>query len=516
MDNVQKEELTNKSNALRGELKIWEKAFSAANDGKKASRADIKNNPEIGTNPSSEARDQTLIVYLAAKYKDYNKIRDILSGKLELPPPVAKGQTPRKRKYEEAGHGFSKRQLIANTPLKRDLQPWEVDPYESPTVIRNLFTPSKKALGPTPQKDGIVLGLFDLLQDDTAVPTPSKRNVHEISSKGSIHATPRKLGCEIALKASKTPGSGKRYLLDAFSTPAKNRITDGPAGTPSSVSKLHFSTPSFLRRDNHRMLLPAVNENEEGPELSPQMVRVPRKPLVRSLSSMLAGLRQMEDEAADDDLDALREMEMELEGGSLPAPRLKPKPAIPSATKENVLVADSQTGLVGAFDDEAQFDSEGEEPALAGDGQPLKVYKKKGQKRTTRRVKLKPTRSKPTAMVPESKTPADGDSGDELADSGTEQIAPETQVEAGEAAPFEDARNFDSDSQSEYTASEGGTRYKRPDQGKKRKGMTKDGKIRTVARKFNAIAHQNFKRLKLRNSGAKGGPAHNSRFRRRK
>jgi DNA replication regulator SLD2 len=32
----------------------------------------------------------------------------------------------------------------------------------------------------------------------------------------------------------------------------------------------------------------------------------------------------------------------------------------------------------------------------------------------------------------------------------------------------------------------------------------------------NAVAHQNFKRLKLRNSGARGGPAHNSRFRRRK
>jgi hypothetical protein len=37
-----------------------------------------------------------------------------------------------------------------------------------------------------------------------------------------------------------------------------------------------------------------------------------------------------------------------------------------------------------------------------------------------------------------------------------------------------------------------------------------------AARKVKAMAHQNFKRLKLRNSGAKGGPAHNSRFRRKK
>ncbi|KAK2628951.1 hypothetical protein QTJ16_002054 [Diplocarpon rosae] len=516
MDDFKKEELTHKSNTLRGELKIWERAFSAANDGNKASREDVKNNPEIGTSTSLGVKDFTLTMYLAAKYKEYNKIRDILSGRIELPPPVPKSQTPRKRKLEDAAHGVSKRQQITKTPLKGPLQPWEVDPYDSPSVIRNLFTPLKKALGPTPQKDGIVLGLFDLLQEETAAPTPSRKDVHAKSSRGSVLATPRKLEGEIALKGSKTPGSGKRYLLDAFATPAKNRITSGPAGTPSSVSKLHFSTPSFLRRDNHRMHLPAVYENEEGPELSPQMARVPRKPLVRGLSSMLAGLRQMEDEAADDDLDALREMEMELEGASLPAPSLKPRPAIPAVPKENILVADCQSGLVGAFDDDAQFDSEGVEPALGRAGQPLKVYKKKGQKRTTRRVKMKPTRSKPTPKAQENKTPADVDSDDDCVGAGTEQVVAETRVEADETAPFEDARNFDSDSQSEYTASEGGTRYKRPDQSKKRKGVTKDGKIRSVARKVDAMAHQNFKRLKLRNSGAKGGAAHNSRFRRRK
>ncbi|PVH87934.1 hypothetical protein DL98DRAFT_648838 [Cadophora sp. DSE1049] len=513
MEDSKRQELTETSNALRGELKIWEKAFSAANDGKKASREDIKKNTEI-----------------AAKYKEYNKIRDILSGKISLPPPAAPRQTPRKRKYEEpAGHEVSKRQQISRTPSKGILQPWQVDPYDSPSVIRNLFTPSKKALGPTPQKDGMVLGLFDLLQEDVTAATPSRRNAQANGPKAAMHATPRKAGTEVALKGSKTPGSGRR-LLDAFATPAKNRHI-GQAGTPSSVSKLHFNTPSFLRRDSQRIQLPAVNE--EGPELSPQMVRVPRKPLVRGLSSMLAGLRKMEDEAADDDLDALREMETEMEGNSTTLPKPKPNPPskpqskatpIPIATKENILVADSQTNLVGAFDDDAQFDSEAETPELGRDGQPLKVYKKKGQKRTTRRVKMKPTRPKPSQP---SKTPAEDEhSDDEL--TGPGDIVPETQIDGdldlddhadaslAQDAFEEAARNFDSDSQSEYTASEGGTRYRRPDQSKKRKGVTKDGKIRTVARKVNAMAHQNFKRLKLRNSGAKGGPAHNSRFRRKK
>ncbi|KAH7369775.1 DNA replication/checkpoint protein [Rhexocercosporidium sp. MPI-PUGE-AT-0058] len=503
MEDSKREELTETSNTLRAELKIWEKAFSVANEGKKASREDIKKNTEI-----------------AAKYKEYNKIRDILSGKIPLPAPAALRQTPRKRKHDDQpSHEVSKRQQISRTPSKGILQPWEVDPYDSPSVIRNLFTPSKKALGPTPQKDGMVLGLFDLLHEDATAATPSRRNANaQTTGLKAIHATPRKLGTELALKGSKTPGSGRR-LLDAFATPAKNRHLNGQAGTPSSVSKLHFNTPSFLRRDNPRIQLPAVNEEEGGPELSPQMVRVPRKPLVRGLSSMLAGLRKMEDEAADDDLDALREMEMEMEGGQTTAPKPKPKPnPIPIATKENILVADSQTNLVGGFDDEAQFDSEAEDP-VGRDGQPLKVYKKKGQKRTTRRVKMKPTRTKPSQPQP---TVPEEDSDDELAGSG--EIVPETQVEGNEdtgagldeTAQFEDGRNFDSDSQSEYTASEGGTRYRRPDQSKKRKGMTKDGKIRTVARKVNAMAHQNFKRLKLRNSGAKGGPAHNSRFRRKK
>lgn len=36
---------------LRAELKEWERAFSAANGGRKAGRLDIKNNPDIGMSP---------------------------------------------------------------------------------------------------------------------------------------------------------------------------------------------------------------------------------------------------------------------------------------------------------------------------------------------------------------------------------------------------------------------------------------------------------------------------------
>jgi hypothetical protein len=235
---------------------------------------------------------------------------------------------------------------------------------------------------------------------------------------------------------------------------------------------------------------------------------MPRKPLVRGLSSILANLRKIEEEEADDDLDALREMEAEEAGITLPS-KPKPKPTLP---EESVLVADSQPNFpLGGFDHESDYDTDpGEQDKNLGpDGQPLRIYKKKGQKRTTRRVKMKPTISKPSSAAPR----AQEESEDELAGGGDDAIT-ETQVD--DDAAFGEGRNFDSDTQSEYTASEGGTRYKRPNQSRKNKSLNKDGKIKSAARKVTAMASQNFKRLKLRNTGAKGGPAHNSRFRRKK
>jgi len=48
MEVQEREELSERSNSLRVELKIWEKSFAAANNGKKASRDDIKKHPDIG------------------------------------------------------------------------------------------------------------------------------------------------------------------------------------------------------------------------------------------------------------------------------------------------------------------------------------------------------------------------------------------------------------------------------------------------------------------------------------
>jgi hypothetical protein len=53
MEDKERDTLTEKSTALRVELKIWEKNFASSNNGVKASRDDIKKNPDIGTSSHS-------------------------------------------------------------------------------------------------------------------------------------------------------------------------------------------------------------------------------------------------------------------------------------------------------------------------------------------------------------------------------------------------------------------------------------------------------------------------------
>ena len=48
MNDEEREEWVKRSNVLRLELKAWEKEFATANESRKASRDDIKKNPEIG------------------------------------------------------------------------------------------------------------------------------------------------------------------------------------------------------------------------------------------------------------------------------------------------------------------------------------------------------------------------------------------------------------------------------------------------------------------------------------
>ncbi|KAH9904434.1 DNA replication/checkpoint protein [Xylariomycetidae sp. FL2044] len=470
------------SKQLRADLKQFEGDFAKRNSGKKPSRQDIKQNPEI-----------------AQKYKEYNLIRDILSGKLP-----SKSKEPSKSRKRKSDEGLAKTQTPSkrSRPIETPSKSRHVDiqdvTFETPSA-RKLFSPAiPTSIGPTPQRDGRVLGIFDLLLENEEN-TPSKGlQDKQLDGFAKIQATPSKrraseMDDEDVAKLGRTPMS-KRIMTETFKTPLKNRDGNTVDGrTPTSVSKLQLSTPSFLRR-----------APDNGRYVSPAPLRLPRKPLGRSLSSIVASLRKVEEEERADDMDALREMEAEESNTAQ-------KPAKP---KEDILEPDSQTpNLLGGFDDENAYDSAPEEQ-LDRNGQPLRVFKKKGQKRTTRRVNMRPTRARRPQEAKDQQ--ADDDEDDE------DQVVPETQMNMMN----QDEEPFDLDSASELDGSDYeekitkrnkvGAESKKTKEAKAAKPEAKEGKVKKAARKVNKLAHANFKRLKLRNHGAKGGPGFGSKFRRRR
>ncbi|KAK5661755.1 hypothetical protein OQA88_9856 [Cercophora sp. LCS_1] len=499
MDTQTKAQYEAQSQELRVQLKAWENDWAKSHDGSKPSRNDIKQNPDI-----------------ALKYKQYNKFRDIIAGKTSAEAPV----NSHKRKPSETLPPAtpSKRPRPTQTPRKSSQQHLPADlpgpPAEitTPTISRQLFSPAvPTSIGPTPQRDGRVLGLFDLLAQ-----TPSHSNSQQAATPSSRRSH----------RIDKTPVTGSRFRhIAGMTTPLNEGQGNGPKKTPSTggsgrVSKLQFATPAFLRR-RAGPPLDVVDENGEW-KVGP--LRLPKKPLGRSLSSVVAGLRKMEEEAADDELDALREMEMEAEG-IVGKPVAKP-PAAAAAEKKpgGVEVGDSQVVsepkykpekpvLLGGFDDENIYDSSEEEQLDRG--QPLRVYKKKGQKRTTRRSNLKPTRMKRPAMVAGEQ---DGSGEDD------DDVVPETQFDTTKVAENDDnelrdelqsGSDFDGQS-SEEEEEVAKKKMKKTKTVEKPEAKKKEGVVTKAVRKVKATAHANFKRLKLKNTGSKGGPAHNSRFRRRR
>ncbi|KAK4237562.1 hypothetical protein C8A03DRAFT_15892 [Achaetomium macrosporum] len=579
MDDRTKAAYENESLRLRAELKQWERDWATAHGGKKPGRDDIKRNPDI-----------------AQKYKQYNKVRDILAGRVPLPlsdvAEATNGRQQRKRTRPEAApippQTPSKRPKTAQTPRKPQPSRPEPMPYGAQTpsaatamltqaLDRTVLTPVAAvptSISPTPQKDGRVLGLFDLLgrtpsrstaADNTlaspvvgaviSVPTvtPSKQRTTNDILPQAITTTAFAMTPTTARFAS-TPTSKRTTQLfqtrttalqerhdkgnatTPFKTPSSKRISK-PRSTPTS------STPSFLRRRNtvsSVTALSGVAEQDEGNDddeswkkIGP--LRLPRKlGLARSLSSVVAGLRKMEEEVFEDEEEALREMEAEgstatvvrkdvAEGGVRQVKELKDKKE--PAEGQGAGREEEPVGLLSGFDDEALYDSAGEERQNNQQHQqPLRQFKKRGQKRTTRLVNMRPTRAK--------RPPAQNHNQEEEKED--DEIVPETQrhasnptpaAEGGDDLRLSDAAASEAEfdgSESEDDEEEEKEQAKKTTQNKPKAPAAETGKeksegvVKRAVRKVKATAHANFKRLKLRNSGVKGGPGQNSRWRRRR
>ncbi|KAK3904671.1 hypothetical protein C8A05DRAFT_31548 [Staphylotrichum tortipilum] len=580
--------LESESLQLRADLKTWEGEWAAAHGGKKPGRRDIKQNPDIGKLPPGLAHLQPEPVAVA----DVDPEASHGSQQLEN-----QNHQGRKRTQSDAAlppQTPSKRARPAQTPRKQQpLAPLAAMSPEARTpsaaIPSHLGTPAAAvptSISPTPQKDGRVLGLFDLLSrtpsraatvtsmtlHSFSAVTPSK---HRTSGTGDASiitsqvatttttTTTTTITTPSTARFATTPQSKRttRQILfhasssssktkavpnadtTPFMTPSTSRMVKLPDTTPTT------STPSFLRRRTTAATastaltttLSRVDEQDEdshqpGAESGVEddgdgydgqawkkvgPLRLPRKMDVigRGLSSVVAGLRKMEEEAFADEEEAMREMEMgentatakrvevtvartsgEVEVGDSQAPAALLRHPPKGGPVED---AEPPAALLSGFDNDAAYDSpdESQKPGQP----PLRVFKKRGQKRTTRRANMRPTRTRrPTQTDPgtdEESAPDDDD------------LVPETQLHPADLDAEDPAlsdASFDSDSDS------GGTKKKKAPAPATANKDAGEGVVKRAVRKVKATAHANFKRLKLRSGGAKGGPGYGSRFRRRR
>ncbi|WEW60130.1 hypothetical protein PRK78_005615 [Emydomyces testavorans] len=477
--------------SLRAELKEWEKSFSEVNGGRKPAREDIKKDPTIAT-----------------KYKIYSRLRvqassaSVVKGDNSHPTfdPDDRKQSQKKRPYpftnttdKHDTHTFTTPHKIAKyTPPSTEnngiynAHPSQLDPYESPSNIKNrLLSPRdldlslRVAIGPTPQRDGKVLGLFDLLPvSGQSIATPSRRKkltlVDDVPtpSRAKELVTPsgREGSTVRRRRHSLTPASSakKFYLSNFFATPTTMRygtIVETDKGEEDGIvlqaqhdlvekkQGSELETPAFLRRRNVLFSRPVNGSESKIEGKSPVAVRMPQKVIGKGLSQLVQGLRDLEEEAMQDDMDALREAEaaeVEAEQGF---------PEDDQAAENN-------------WSNRTQTDS------------PSKIqrqWKKKGQKRTTKLVRIRPVRRKPQrAREP---TIAEEESEDELTTLTESQI------------PNSAERNEDSKNANDKRT-ETSNRAEKEKQG--------GSKLVQKARKLKAAAHANYRALKIRSKNGKG------------
>ena len=202
---INRARLASECHQIRARLKEWEKEFGEAHSGRKPGKEDIKKNPDI-----------------AAKYKTYNRTRDVLDGKKGLDSLQARSPSVHKHKSTSSLKGpqrdqteTQKRAQPFTTPKKTRLPPSELhpsilDPYDAPpaSVSPHPYV-FRNAIGPTPQRDGKILGLFDLLSKSGSTPTSKKRKVDAMKGES--------VGINVAHTPSKRPGrrltgaTGRRF-----------------------------------------------------------------------------------------------------------------------------------------------------------------------------------------------------------------------------------------------------------------------------------------------------------------
>lgn len=432
---------------------------------------------------------------VAAKYREYDTIRR-RPAKEQTTPRKPTRTTPKKTDRNALQERSSN--AIAATPSKAELDTRGLQVPEPKAIPEEEPTPAhiRCALGPTPQKDGAVLGIFDML----SAGTPSKGDTQSLSKlpEGPVAGTPSKRSAppSSAPQLSRTPqSSGKRFYLDAFGGTPLKRKREGGDQTPASAKKL-FATPSFLRRNWPLARIEEDDLTESAPPAGPPLKK---RNLVRSLSSIIQGLKKQEEERMDDEWEIMNEIEAEESGEPF-------KPA--SVPPPKVMVEDSQVGAEMPLGPDQGAESSEEEGgidagALDANGNPRKVWKKKGLKRQTRRSILRPVLHK-AKSAPSALGTADGESGDERVEETQMTEDVRSKGTRGDVDDFVDDDDTESQHDSQQPRDEKAARETtKPKAGGKRTEDQDDGKKKST-RKVKPDAHANYRALKIKNKNSKG------------
>lgn len=228
------------------------------------------------------------------------------------------------------------------TPQKEN----EALSFGTPSETRTPLTSPMKLqeVGPTPQLSGRVLGIFDA-QALSPFRTPTKS-----STPNGLFSASKSGGLEDC-QVITTPNSSKRKLDDDTipHTPQSNVST--PMQTPRKSPNAIAATPKYFHQST---LVVESKLDSEGSE-SDDDFPIGRQRAKRGLSSIIAELREIKEQHLDEEEEILREI-------------------------ENDSIDPDMLGEVQG--DEDELDPEKPEG--------FKVYKKKGQKRTTRRHVMRP------------------------------------------------------------------------------------------------------------------------------
>lgn len=491
--------------SIKNELKTWEKEFNITN-GRKPGRDDIK-------------RDATI----SAKYREYDRLRRPTSFAKPVETPKKQRQVRPESAHKRSALRERNGNALVATPNKAR-KTLEIVQEEEPEVEA---TPAfiRCALGPTPQKDGQVLGIFDMGPTATPSKSVSKPAIPDISKISDSPSKPMSAPASTEQALSATPrSSSKRRFLDAFAgTPLKRKREDD--GHTPSTARRQYTTPSFLRRS-----FPLAPIEEESAAGAPPFKK--KRGLVRSLSALIQGLRKNEDKRMDDDWDIMEELEAEERGEA-------PKPAAPRVLVEDSQVVEMPLGPDGGLGSGEEDEDSDAEVALGADGKPRKPWKKKGLKRQTKRVKMRPVLHKPKKASELEAVEEDDE--EEVVVAETQLMEPpnEADVDGEEAeASGNDDEASDYDDNNEPKTTSKATKAPKPDKERPKPtieplkpgdpGYERARKLKAAdeardydaaqdkpKKKLKAQPHANFRALKIKNKNSKASGKGGRRFGRR-